>query len=103
MKPPSLQAGSVIGLVAPASPVPSGKILERGRTVLEEMDFIVRMGRHVEQRRSYLAGSDQDRAEDLNEMFADPEVDAVFCVRGGYGAARLLDRLDYHALEEAKS
>ena len=99
MKPPSLQAGSVIGLVAPASPVPSGKILGRGRTVLEEMGFIVRMGHHVEQRRNYLAGSDQDRAEDLNEMFADPEVDAVFCVRGGYGAARLLDRLDYHALE----
>jgi muramoyltetrapeptide carboxypeptidase len=98
MKPPKLQAGSLIGLAAPASPVPSGKILKRGEDVLEEMGFRVRMGRHVRSRRNYLAGTDSDRAEDLNEMFADPQVEAVFCVRGGYGTARLLDRLDFDAL-----
>jgi len=99
MKPPKLSSGSLIGLVAPASPVPSGRILERGQAVLEEMGFRVRMGRHVRRRRNYLAGVDQVRAEDLNEMFADPEVDAIFCVRGGYGTARLLDRLDFAALQ----
>ena len=99
MKPPKLQAGSVIGLVAPASPIPSAEVLKRGQTVLEEMGFRVKMGRHVQGRRHYLAGQDSDRAEDLNAMFADPEVEAVFCARGGYGAARLLDRLDFAALQ----
>jgi muramoyltetrapeptide carboxypeptidase len=98
MKPPGLRSGSLIGLVAPASPVPSESILKRGREVLEELGFRVRMGQHVRGRRNYLAGADPDRAEDLNRMFADPEVEAVFCLRGGYGAARLLDRLDFDAL-----
>jgi len=98
MKPPKLQAGSLIGLVAPASPVPPGPILKRGQAVLRELGFHVRMGRHVRRRRNFLAGEDANRAEDLNEMFADPEVKAVFCVRGGYGTARLLDRLDFDAL-----
>ena len=98
MKPPRLRSGSIIGLVAPASPVPQDRTLERGQQMLQEMGFRVRLGRNVRHRESYLAGTDQARAEDLNRMFADPEVEAVFCVRGGYGAARLLDRLDFRAL-----
>jgi muramoyltetrapeptide carboxypeptidase len=64
------------------------------------MGFRVRLGRHVHQRDGYLAGSDEARAEDLNELFGDPAVDAIFCVRGGYGTGRLLDRLDLGALQE---
>jgi muramoyltetrapeptide carboxypeptidase len=101
MKPPRLRPGSLIGLVAPASPVPDGDALSRGQSVLETLGFRVRPGRHLACREGYLAGTDQARAEDLNEMFADSSVDAVFCVRGGYGAARLLDRLDFTPLKTA--
>ncbi len=54
-----------------------------------------RLGRNVGKRTGYLAGSVEERLEDLHEMFRDPEVKAVFAVRGGYGAAQLLDRIDY--------
>jgi muramoyltetrapeptide carboxypeptidase len=99
VKPPRLRSGSLVGLVAPASPVPRDGTLQRGQEVVEEMGFRVRPGRHLGQRDAYLAGTDEARAEDLNEMFADPVVEAIFCVRGGYGVARLLDRLDFKSLK----
>ena len=52
-------------------------------------------GAHLLDRNGYLAGTDADRAQDLNAMFADDAVDAIWCVRGGYGASRLLPALDY--------
>lgn len=54
-----------------------------------------KLGKHVFDRRGYFAGRDEDRASDLNAMFADPEVDAIHCIRGGWGAARLLPLLDW--------
>ena len=55
------------------------------------------VGEHVLERDGYLAGSDENRAADLNRFAADPSVDAIWCARGGYGAMRLLDRIDYDA------
>jgi muramoyltetrapeptide carboxypeptidase len=100
IKPPRLKPGSLIGLVTPASPVPDEAVLARGESALKELGFRVCRGRHVTDKLGYLAGTDQDRAEDLNEMFADPSVSGIFCVRGGYGAARLLDRLQFEPLKE---
>jgi len=59
----------------------------------------VRLGRHLLDCHGYLAGHDEARAEDLNRMFADQTVKAVFCVRGGYGSGRLLPWLDFKALK----
>jgi muramoyltetrapeptide carboxypeptidase len=98
IKPPRLKRGDLIGLVAPASPPRDKEVLARGEAKLEEMGFRVRPGRHLAEKWTYLAGSDEARAADLNEMFADPAVDGIFCIRGGYGAARLLDRLDFSPL-----
>jgi len=53
------------------------------------------MGRHALDVRGYIAGNDADRAADIHAMFADPDVHAVLCIRGGYGAMRLLDALEY--------
>lgn len=99
MKPPMLRSGSLVGLVAPASPPLSLSSLRRGQRIMEELGYRVRLGRHLMDRKGYLAGHDEDRAEDLNGMFADRAVKAIFCVRGGYGAGRLLPWLDFGALK----
>jgi muramoyltetrapeptide carboxypeptidase len=88
-----LPRGGCLGIVAPASPVDPAA-LERGRAILHEWGFRTVLGDHVLDRRGHLAGRDEDRAADLHRMFADPEVDAVICARGGSGAIRLLPLLD---------
>ncbi|MBI2505129.1 MAG: LD-carboxypeptidase [Candidatus Latescibacteria bacterium] len=96
-KPRPLQRGDLIALVSPSGPAPR-EGLEAGMAYLEGRGYRIRPGRHLFARHHYLAGTDQQRAADLGEAFADPQVRAVFCARGGYGAGRLLDRLDYAAV-----
>jgi muramoyltetrapeptide carboxypeptidase len=59
------------------------------------MGLKAKVGPHVMDRFGYLAGEDKDRASDINAAFADPEIDAVFALRGGWGASRLLPSLDF--------
>jgi len=99
IKPPRLRPNALIGLVAPASGPADADQLQRGREMLERLGFRVRLGLHLLDSHGYLAGRDEVRAEDLNEMFADEAVEAIFCIRGGYGASRLLPRLDFAALQ----
>jgi muramoyltetrapeptide carboxypeptidase len=93
MKPRALKSGSLICLVTPASPIAADKV-ERATALLEENGYRVKLGESVFASDSYLAGSDAERAADLQRAFDDPEVDAVFCTRGGYGCARLFPYLD---------
>ncbi len=90
-------------LVAPCSPVPPGQ-LEAAASVLSGWGLRVSLGAHVRDRHPalpYLAGHDADRAADLQEAWCDPDVDAVLCARGGDGAHRTLDLLDFGAMREA--
>jgi muramoyltetrapeptide carboxypeptidase len=80
--------------VAPAGP-PERAQCERAKQRIEEHGFRVRWRDDMFDVEGYLAGSDQRRANELMEAFSDPEVDAVFCTRGGYGCMRMLDLLDY--------
>ncbi len=98
VKPPRLAPGDVVGVVAPASPVYNRSDVRRGIRTLESWGYRVRVGQHAFSRHGYLAGEDAARAADLNAMFRDPEVRAVFVTRGGYGSGRLLPHLDYDAL-----
>jgi muramoyltetrapeptide carboxypeptidase len=93
-----LRRGDVIGLVAPASPPRTRQRVEAGVRYLEALGYRVKLGRHVDAKRGYLAGSDGERLEDLNAMFRDRQVRAIFAVRGGYGSPRLLPFLDYAAV-----
>lgn len=93
--PPALRPGDTVALVSPSSPVDDSLQLVLAREVLEALGFRVRPGAHYGDRRGHLAGGDEARAADINAAFADPEVRAVVCVRGGSGAARLLPLLDY--------
>jgi muramoyltetrapeptide carboxypeptidase len=98
VKPARLKEGDTVGLVMPSfaqwDPVPIDILLD----TLKALGLQGKLGTHVFDRRGYFAGRDEDRAADLNAMFADPEVNAIHCVRGGWGAARLLPLLDWNTI-----
>lgn len=97
MKAKRLTAGDTIGIVAPASPSDSSKA---GKAIkyLTDMGYRVKAGKSVCSSRGYLAGADELRAEDINSMFEDDKIKAIFCLRGGYGSQRLLDLIDYRII-----
>lgn len=98
LKPPALQKGATIGIVAPSSPLAQPEYLERGLAFWRRRGYRVRTGKHIKAAAGYLAGSDDQRLADLHQMFRDPEVQAIFCLRGGYGSLRLLAGLDYELI-----
>jgi muramoyltetrapeptide carboxypeptidase len=94
LKPPALAAGATLGLLAPASPV-GDRTLEQARRNLTARGYRVQVAPNSRARLGYLAGSDAQRVEDLHAFFRDPSIDAIICLRGGYGSPRLLDVIDY--------
>ncbi|WP_378956218.1 LD-carboxypeptidase [Pelosinus sp. sgz500959] len=98
VKPRKLYPGDTIGIIAPASPG-NIELSMAGVKWLEEQGFRIELGRTVEETLGYLAGSDADRAADINAMFASPQIDGIFCLRGGYGTMRLLELLDYEIIQ----
>ena len=98
IKPPHLQPGQTIGLIAPSGTAQAGgtvEAVEAARARLGERGYRTVVAPHAFDARGYLAGTDADRAADLHAMFRDPDVHAVLCIRGGYGTMRLLEGLDY--------
>lgn len=95
--PPPLKSGSRVALVAPAGPVRGDIDIQRAVETTRAMGWEPVVGAHAGERSSYLAGSDEHRLADLNRAAADDSIDAVWCIRGGYGCMRLLDGLDYDA------
>ena len=83
-----------IGIVAPSSGARNDR-LEKGIGLLEASGYRVALGDHLFDRHGYLAGMDSARAADFTQMFARKNVDAVFCARGGYGAARISRLVDW--------
>ena len=92
-KPKALEKGSTVSVFAPASPVEREALLQ-GVAQLESMGFRTRTSDLTLSRHHYFAGSHSERASELNRLFADPDVDAIFCARGGYGCLYLLPLLD---------
>ncbi|RMD93620.1 MAG: LD-carboxypeptidase [Calditrichaeota bacterium] len=99
IKPERLQPGVTIGVVGPASPMIKSR-LKKGLHYLEERGYRVKLGKHVFDEDGYFAGKDRDRAEDLNQMFRDPDIAAIFCTRGGYGSPRILPLIDYELIKK---
>src|ERR1700677_3721360 len=95
LRPAVLREGDLVGLLAPSAYVSDPDRLAIPGATLKYFGLRAHLGKNVGKRTGYLAGSVEERLEDLHEMFRDPEVKAVFAVRGGYGAAQLLDRIDY--------
>ena len=96
--PPMLASGARVALVAPAGPLRDEQDLDRSVANAASFGWIAVPGAHVLERDGYLAGSDDHRLADLNRAIRDDSIDAIWCIRGGYGAIRLLDGIDYDAL-----
>jgi muramoyltetrapeptide carboxypeptidase len=88
-----LKSGDTLGIVAPASPF-DRKTFDTGLRILESMGFNLVIPADIFEQDRFLAGSDQHRANLLNRLFADPEIDGIICARGGYGAMRILPLLN---------
>jgi muramoyltetrapeptide carboxypeptidase len=97
-RPSRLRQGDTVGLVAPASAVTLPDQLDRAVHWITGMGLVPKLGAHVTERDGYLAGTDAARAADVDAMFVDPEVRAIFAIRGGWGGARILPLLDWDAI-----
>lgn len=94
-KPKRLQPGQTIAVVAPASPARESTEIDLWLERIRELGFRVKAGQHLYDRHGYFAGLDEARATDINAAFADPEVDAIICLRSGYGSSRTLQYLNF--------
>ncbi|MBR1553179.1 MAG: LD-carboxypeptidase [Schwartzia sp.] len=90
----ALQPGDCIGVVAPASWLEREE-WEAGVRLLKKRGYRVKLAPSCMAVHGFFAGTDSARATDINRFFVDDEVKAILCLRGGYGAARVLDKLDY--------
>jgi muramoyltetrapeptide carboxypeptidase len=95
-----LPPGGTIGVPTPSSPYHNRSEVLRGVEWWEANGYRVKLGEGVYARDAWVAGTPEQRARDLEGMFADPEVDVVHCCRGGYGAAQLIPHLDLDRIAE---
>jgi muramoyltetrapeptide carboxypeptidase len=93
-----LPDGGTIGVAAAASPYESRSDIERGVEWWESKGYSVKLGEGIYERDDYVAGDPRQRAADINAMFADPEVDVVQALQGGYGSAQTIPYLDFDAI-----
>jgi len=99
-KPKALQPGMTIGIIAPSGCRNNDVVLPRMKKFWEEQGYHTVIGDSCTARHGHLAGTEEVRARDINRFFADDQIDAIFCTRGGYGAARMLDMLDYDSIRK---
>ncbi len=97
IKPNKLKNGDTIAIIAPAGVVEKDKILNSVK-YFESLGYKIKLGKNIFKSDRYFAGSDNDRLEDLHNAFEDKEVNAIFCARGGYGAIRLVNKINYELI-----
>jgi muramoyltetrapeptide carboxypeptidase len=93
-----LESGALVALVAPAGPLQKPEELARAQENARTLGWEPVVGQHATERTGYLAGHDRDRLNDINRALRDPKIDAIWCLRGGYGMTRILPGIDYDAL-----
>jgi len=96
----AIEPGATIGVVSPASPPETRAEVRRGISWWESKGYRVKLARGALEQDGWHAGSPEARARDLQEAFADPEIDAIQCMRGGYGSAQVIPLLDFDSIAE---
>ncbi|MFN0173060.1 MAG: LD-carboxypeptidase [Saprospiraceae bacterium] len=97
LKPARLREGAIVALIAPSGPASEEK-LAKGIGNLTKFGFNIVEGKSLRAQNGYLAGTDAARLADLHWAFQNPEIEAVWCIRGGYGATRLLPNIDFELI-----
>lgn len=100
LSPPSLNAGDTVGLISSGFRVPEDQQIQFASERLQTLGLKVKYGRSVFHRDGYFAGRNEERAADINEMFADPQVKAIFELRGGWGSNLLLNKINYQLIKQ---
>lgn len=95
IKPKALKPGDTVGLITPSTFVSNPETIMLAERAMRFFGLETKMGRNGRKREGYTGGSVEERLADLHEMFRDPAIKAVFCLRGGFGSAHLLDKIDY--------
>ncbi|NNE97972.1 MAG: LD-carboxypeptidase [Pyrinomonadaceae bacterium] len=99
IKPKRLSVGDTVGVIAPSSGV-SQSDFDDALQNLSELGFKTRAGKYSRGSNGFLSGTDRERLYDLHWAFRNPKLDAVWCVRGGYGASRLLPYVNYNLIRK---
>ena len=99
IRPKCLNEGDSVGIVSPAGPVDEVS-LEKGLNALKRLGFKPVLGNFIREKAGFLAGTDEQRAADLMDMFRDPAIKGIFCTRGGYGVNRVLPLLKAKVIRE---
>lgn len=94
-----LKKGATIGIVAPASCTTYEKVLEAKKNI-EKMGYNVVLGECAQKKWYSYAGTDEERAREINNFFRDKNIDAIMCMRGGYGCNRLIELIDFQVIRE---
>ncbi len=97
---PPLAKGDTIGLIAPAGPILDEDTFSAGVRLIREMGFEIKFSRTITRRDGYLAGTDQERSDEFNSLWSDPEIKALIAVRGGYGSIRMLPGIDMERIRQ---
>ncbi len=95
-----VQKGSTVGIICPATRVRDYNDVLKFMEMIERRGLKVKLGQSVIVHDTYLAGKDEIRAKDINDMFMDDEVDAILCYKGGFGCTRIIDKIDYKLISE---
>ncbi|MEI6857971.1 LD-carboxypeptidase [Psychrilyobacter sp.] len=99
LKGKKLKKGDTIGIVAPANSGSKDKVLS-SKKKLENLGYRVKFGKHIFDTWHSFAGTDKNRVSDINNFFKDPEIDAIMCLRGGYGSLRIVEDLDIEMIKK---
>ena len=99
VKPKILELGDTIGVISPASPSYRSSDVIRGVETLKQWGYKVELSKNLNKTKGFVAGSDEDRANDFNEMFQRKDIDAVFVTQGGYGSARMVKYIDFEVIK----
>ncbi len=100
VKPPRLKPGDPVGIISPAGATFESTDLDIVMDAVRGLGLIPRPAPHVLAQYGYLAGRDRDRADDINQFFADPDIAALLPIRGDWGSARILPYLDYDVIRQ---
>lgn len=99
-KPKGLIKGDLIGITGPAGSIWNKAHIKKIQDILSEMGFRTKLGKTLYEQDGFLAGNDEMRATELMEMFEDKSIRAILTMRGGWGCARILDKLDYSKISD---
>lgn len=98
-KPNALKSGDTIAITSPAGAVWDETQIDVFSNILKGFGFNIVLGKTLKEKYGYFAGTDEMRAQELNDFFEDKNIKGIFCMKGGWGCARLLDKLDYKLIQ----